>query len=73
MTSGQIYEASFELSKLLSVSKELSDFPFSFQVMPQNFELSIENIKPYIKTELTRQRIEGILNTADFAENARRG
>jgi hypothetical protein len=47
----------------------LAEFPFSFQVMPQNFEVAIDNIKPYVKTELTRQRIEGVLNTADFAED----
>ena len=69
MTSGQIYEADFKLSKLVSVSNELSEFPFSFQVMPQNFEVSIDNITPYVKTELTRQRIQGFLNTADFADN----
>ncbi|MBY0432804.1 MAG: hypothetical protein K2U26_01710, partial [Cyclobacteriaceae bacterium] len=35
----------------------------------QNFELSIDNVKPYVKTELQRQKIEGVLATADFAEN----
>ena len=69
MSSGQIYEAGFQLSKLLTVARELSEFQFSFQVMPQNFEVAIDNIKPYIKTEFTRQRIEGTLNTADFAED----
>lgn len=70
MSSGQIYEGSFQLSRLLTVAKELSVFHFSFQVMPQNFEVTIDNIKPYLKTELTRQRIEGVLNTADFADDA---
>ncbi|HEX6227293.1 MAG TPA: hypothetical protein VFZ52_22910, partial [Chryseolinea sp.] len=69
MSSGQIYEATFQLSKLVTVAKELREFPFSFQVMPQNFELSIDNVKPYVKTELSRQRIEGALNTADFADD----
>jgi alpha-2-macroglobulin len=68
LTSGQIYEARFFLSKLLVVSKELSVFEYNFQVIPQNFELTIENVKPYVKTELTRQKIEGSLFTADFAE-----
>ncbi len=70
MISGQIYEVDFQLSKLISVAKELSEFKFSFQIMPQNFDVAVENIKPYVKTELTRQRIEGVLNTADFAEDA---
>lgn len=69
MEAGRIYEVSFELGKLLTVTQELSEFQFSFQVMPQNFEIAIDNVKPYVKTELTRQRIEGTLSTADFAED----
>ena len=67
--SGQIYEASFKLSKVFKVTDALSIFEYSFQVMPQNFELSVENIKPYVKTELSRQKIEGLILTADYAEN----
>ncbi len=69
LSSGQIYEVSFQLAKLMKVSDALAEFKYNFQVMPQNYEVAIENIKPYIKTELKRQRIEGILNTADFAED----
>jgi alpha-2-macroglobulin len=69
LPSGQVYEATFELSKLVTVPNELKDFKFSFQVVPQNFETSIDNIKPYVKTELNRQKIEGVLSTADFAES----
>src|SRR5260221_1276190 len=67
LTSGQIYEVSFPLSKLFKVSESLSVFEYSFQVMRQNFELSVDNVKPYVKTELTRQKIEGQIVTADFA------
>lgn len=70
LISGQIYEVGFALSRLLEVPKELSTFGYSFQVIPQNFEVAIGNVKPYVKTELTRQRIEGVLQTADFAETA---
>ena len=69
LKSGQIYEASFKLSKVFKVTDALSIFEYSFQVMPQNFELSVENIKPYVKTELSRQKIEGLILTADYAEN----
>ena len=67
--SGRMYEAEFSLSRLTEVPKNLSTFEFSFQVIPQNFELTVDNIKPYVKTELQRQKIEGVLLTADFAEN----
>ena len=69
LISGQIYEAGFRLSALMDVPKELSTFEYTFQVIPQNFEVSIDNIKPYIKTDLKRQKIEGVLYTADFAEH----
>ncbi|HEY3402292.1 MAG TPA: MG2 domain-containing protein [Ohtaekwangia sp.] len=69
LTSGQIYNVSFYLSKLREVPEELGTFEYTFQVIPQNFELSVDNVKPYVKTELKRQKIEGTLFTADFAEN----
>lgn len=68
MSSGQVYTVAFKLSKLFEVPKELASFDYSFQIIPQHFELSIDNIKPYVKTELKRQKIEGTLLTADYAE-----
>ncbi len=69
LRSGQVYEVSFYLSKLRQVPKELGTFEYAFQVIPQNYELSIDNVRPYIKTQLARQKIEGTISTADFAEN----
>lgn len=69
LLSGQIYEVKFALSKLFPVENDLSSFEYTFQVIPQNFEVSIDNVKPYVKTQLARQRIEGTLFTADYAEN----
>jgi uncharacterized protein YfaS (alpha-2-macroglobulin family) len=65
--SGQRYEVKLFLSKLISVPAELKTFNWTFQIIAQNYELSIENVKPYVKTELTRQKIEGSLATTDFA------
>lgn len=69
LQAGQIYEVSFQLAKLFKVSESLSVLQYSLQVIPQNFELTIDNVKPYVKTELTRQKIEGQVLTADFASN----
>ncbi|HEX5171173.1 MAG TPA: MG2 domain-containing protein [Cyclobacteriaceae bacterium] len=69
LASGQVYNVEFSLAKLRKVSPDLEVFSFSFQVIPQNFEFSIENVRPYVKTELKRQKIEGVIYTADFAEN----
>ncbi|CAN5300086.1 MG2 domain-containing protein [soil metagenome] len=68
LQSGQVYETKFNLSGLMTVPSELNTFAYTFQVIPQNFELAIENIVPYVKTELQRQKIEGHLYTADFAD-----
>lgn len=70
LTSGQIYEIKFQLARLIEVPKSLTSFEYTVQVIPQNFEVTVENIKPYIKTDLKRQKIEGILFTADFADNS---
>ena len=67
MPSGQEYKLTFLLSKLMKVADNLSEFVYSFQVMPQNFDLVFDNVKPYVKTELTKQKIEGGIITADFA------
>ncbi len=69
LMSGQIYEVKFQLSRLLTVSDVLQTFEYTVQVIPQNFEVTVENVKPYVKTDLKRQKIEGTLFTADFAEN----
>jgi uncharacterized protein YfaS (alpha-2-macroglobulin family) len=67
MLSGQVYAVSFDLSKVQPVSKELAKFPFTFQVMPQNYEVSILNVKAHDNNVLTRQKIEGVVFTADYA------
>ncbi|MGC4022876.1 MAG: hypothetical protein QM734_13475 [Cyclobacteriaceae bacterium] len=69
MKSGQVYEVLFYLSKVVQVSKDLSTFKYTFQVIPQNYELAINNVRPYEKTELKRQKIEATIFTADFAES----
>jgi alpha-2-macroglobulin len=68
LSSGQVYEVEFFLSKLVNdLPSDLRTFVYSFQVIPQNFEVSVQNVKPYIKTELTRQMIEGTVTTSDYA------
>jgi alpha-2-macroglobulin len=70
LQSGQMYTVNFFLSKILTdLPDGLETFQYAFQVIPQNFEVSIENIVPYVKTELTRQKIQGQLFTADVADD----
>ena len=68
--SGLVYESEFYLSKVLpDVPSDLGTFKYGFQIIPLHFEVAIENVKPYLKTDLKRQKIEGLLQTSDFAEN----
>ncbi|HTF21606.1 MAG TPA: hypothetical protein VK658_26185, partial [Chryseolinea sp.] len=69
LTSGQRYEASFELSKIRDMPKGLETFEYSFQVIPQNFDVIVTNVKPYVSTELTKVKVEGTVATADYADH----
>ena len=55
LTPGHIYEVSFQLAKLFEVPKALGQFEYSFQVIPLNFEMAVENVKPYVKTNKNDQ------------------
>jgi len=67
LRSGQVYEVAFNLSKLMNVQASLATFRYTIQVIPQDFDLMIENIGAYANTDLARQKIEGRLTTADYA------
>jgi hypothetical protein len=64
----------FYLSRIAeNLPDELRNFDYSFQVIPQNFDVQIINTKAYDQTQLRRQKIEGILQTADYAETKKVG
>lgn len=69
LTSGQLYHVEFLLSRLVqNLPADLKTFQFNIQVIRQNYEVDIQNIRPVVKTDLTRQQIEGVLTTADVAD-----
>lgn len=71
LPSGQVYEVAFFLSRLMKVVPEdIQTFRYSFQVIPQNFELQVGNVRPVSKSDFTRQQVEGMILTADFAEES---
>lgn len=67
LISGQYYEASFALQKIRDMPKGLETFEHGFQVIPQNYDIIITNVKPYVGTELSKIKVEGTLTTADYA------
>ena len=69
LRSGQVYEVTFNLGKLMDIQASLAAFRYTVQVMPQDFDLTIERIAPYTNTDLTRQQVAGVMITADFASD----
>ncbi|NJM26193.1 MAG: hypothetical protein HC859_12605, partial [Bacteroidia bacterium] len=69
MMAGQVYAVNFNVGRLIDVPTGFDSFEYTFQVMAQNYEVAIDNMKAYVKTDLKRQKVEGMFNTADYAEN----
>src|SRR5688500_10080659 len=68
MAAGEVYKVKLFLSRIINnLPHDLLTFDYSFRVIPQNFEVVIVNTKPYSVSELKKGKIEGIVNTADYA------
>ncbi|UII29182.1 MG2 domain-containing protein [Fulvivirga maritima] len=67
LKSGETYSVNFHLSELLEVADELATFSYQFQIITQNYDVSVENIETEEDTELKKQNIIGVVYTADFA------
>ncbi|MEQ9377575.1 MAG: alpha-2-macroglobulin family protein [Imperialibacter sp.] len=69
LPSNTKYEAVFSLGKVLKdVPGDRSEFKFTFQTLIQNFDGIVNNLQPYDKKDLKRMRIDGQVQTADFAD-----
>ena len=68
LKSGQKYEATASLKKLFpGIDKDKQEFRFVFQTLIQNFDVSVGGLQFYKKSDLTKVKVEGYLQTADFA------
>ena len=67
---GQVYKATFHLSKLVYVKKELQEFNFQFQTIKQSLQLQVNDLKSYQTNDFNLYSLDGAINTADFAESA---
>jgi len=68
LKSGERYSVTFKLGKLKVVPEKFEVFKFDFQVIKLSFSTSITGIKPYVKTDLERQKLSGVVYTADYAD-----
>lgn len=69
-SSGQLYTCTFQLNKLCQVKEEkLKEFIFQFQIIQQHFSVETYTHKTYVKTDLTKNKIPGLITTADVASD----
>lgn len=64
------YKATLHLNELFETPDDKNEFRFIFQVMKQNFEVHYEGLRVYNQHDLTKMKLIGYLQTADFAENS---
>jgi uncharacterized protein YfaS (alpha-2-macroglobulin family) len=68
LNSGTSYKVNLKLHKLMSVPKVAEVFSFTVKTMEQNFEVSVEGMRPYDKKDLKKQKFLGMVLTADVVK-----
>ncbi len=69
LTSGQAYQSTVDLKALFPENTgDKEKFKFEFQTLIQNFDVKTSGIRFYSKKDLTKVKVEGQLQTADFAK-----
>lgn len=67
LEGGRKYKARLQLDKLVETPKEKREFRFVFQVMPQNYEIQVEDLAFYDVHTLDKVMLLGTVQTADQA------
>jgi hypothetical protein len=65
---GELYRATFDLSKLTQVTGKLKTFKFDFGVLNQQMTVDISSVKPYGVYDREKCRIEGELRVMDVCD-----
>jgi hypothetical protein len=65
---GELYRATFDLSKLTQVTGKLKTFKFDFGVLNQQMTVDISSVKPYGVFDREKCRIEGELRVMDVCD-----
>ncbi len=66
---GKLYNAKFKLGKVAEVEKKLNVFPFSFQVIEQNFAIETEAYSCMGDYDTEHAMVEGSLKLSDAADS----
>ncbi|RYG15677.1 MAG: hypothetical protein EOO07_14880, partial [Chitinophagaceae bacterium] len=67
---GQVYEAEFNLSRIIDVADNYKNFDFDFQTVKPDFTVSFTGLKTATNTSLDKMKLGGIIQTADIEEPA---
>lgn len=67
LPNGQSYEVTARLDKVIpDIDKDKREFKFVFQTLVQNYEASVFGLVLYDAKDLTRVKVEGQIQTADY-------
>ena len=69
LEGGQQYKVRFSLGKLIEIPSDKDEFKFTFECIPQNYEVTVEGLSLYDATDLTKMKIVGYLQTSDVTTN----
>ena len=69
LPSDQFYDANFALSEIMTVPDNLKNFQFQFKSLKQGFDVAVDNIKSYDKSNYGFEKVVGTFFTADAADN----
>lgn len=70
LPSGAVFDAEFQLGDLITVPEKLSVLPFQFKVKNQAVQVVFNNMEAYPDKDLSKQKLRGLLTTADVADNS---
>lgn len=69
LSGDQKYEVTVDLEPIIpEIDKEKREFKFVFQTLLQNYEVEVEGIKLYDAADLSKVKIQGVLQTADLVD-----
>ncbi len=69
LESGQKYKAVLLLNRFMETGPDKEEFQFSFECIPQNFEVKVEGLSLYDEKDLSRVKIVGTIQSADIASD----
>ncbi|MBX9851488.1 MAG: hypothetical protein K2X86_06985 [Cytophagaceae bacterium] len=69
LAPGTSFKANFEIGEVLTMPDDLQEFNFEFQTIPQTVEVTVEGLRTYDVHNLKLEKLQGILSTADVADN----